>query len=53
MHVDHGPLHGLKHLSLHHQNLLHSWWRVDSVVVLSIVLGVGVVVPCVGHLKDR
>jgi hypothetical protein len=44
LHVDHGLLHSLKHLSLHHQNLLQGWWWVDSIVVLSI----GVVV----HLKN-
>jgi hypothetical protein len=53
LHVDHGLLHGLKHLSLHHQNLLQGWWRIGSVVVLSIVfLSVGIAVPCVDHLKD-
>jgi hypothetical protein len=45
-------LHGLEHLSLHHQNLLQGqgrqWWRVGSVVVLSV----GVAAPCVGHLKN-
>jgi hypothetical protein len=58
LHGDHGLLHGLKHLSLHHQNLLQGWWWVGNVLVLSIVvhsivLGVGVEGPCVGHLKDR
>jgi hypothetical protein len=48
LHVDHGLLHGLKHLSLDHQNLLWGRWRVGSVVVLSI----DVVVPCVDHLKN-
>jgi hypothetical protein len=58
LHVDHGLLHGLKYLSLHHQNMLQGQWQVGSVVVLSIVvhsiviLDVGVVVPCVDHLKN-
>jgi hypothetical protein len=47
LHFDHGLLHDLKHLSLHHQNLLQGRWRVSS-----IVLSVDVVVPCVNHLKD-
>jgi hypothetical protein len=56
--VDHGPQHGLKHLSLHHQNLLQSWWQVGSIVVLSIVvlsivvLDVDITVPYVDHLKN-
>jgi hypothetical protein len=54
LYVDHGLLHGLKHLSLHHQKLLQGRWRVGSIVVLSIVvLGVGVTVPCVDYLKNR
>jgi hypothetical protein len=54
LYVDHGLLHGLKHLRLHHQNLLQGWWWIGSVVVLSIVvLDVGIVVPCVDHLKNR
>jgi hypothetical protein len=54
LHVDHGLLHSLKHLCLHNQHLLKSrrrgWWRVDVLVVLSIVVPVVVVVaiPCVG-----
>jgi hypothetical protein len=53
LHVDHDLLHGLKHLSLHHQNLLHDQWWVGNVVVPNIiVLDVGVAVPCVGHLKN-
>jgi hypothetical protein len=58
LHVDHGLLHGLKHLSLHHQNLLQGQWWVGSVVVLNIVvrsivvLSVVVALPCVDHLKD-
>jgi hypothetical protein len=55
MHVDHGLLHSLKHLCLHHQHLLksrHRGWRwVDNLVVLSIV--VVVAVPCVGHIKYK
>jgi hypothetical protein len=55
LHSGHGLLHGLEHLSLHHQNLLQSQWgrRVSSIVVLTIVVRVGIVVPCVGHLKNR
>jgi hypothetical protein len=58
LHVDHGLLHGLKHLCLHSQHLLQSrrrgwrWVGVFGVVppiVLSIV--VGDTVPCVIHLK--
>jgi hypothetical protein len=45
MHVDHG----LEHLSLHHQDMLQGRWRFDSIVVL----GVGVAVPCVGHLDKQ
>jgi hypothetical protein len=53
LYVDHGLLHGFKHLSLHHQNLLEGRWRVGSVVVPSIViLSVDVAVPCVDHLKN-
>jgi hypothetical protein len=58
MQVDHGLLHGLKHLCLHSQHLLKSkqrgWWRVGVfVVVLPIVFGIvgGDTVPCVGQLK--
>jgi hypothetical protein len=50
LYVDHGLLHGLKHLSLYRQYLLKSWWgwqrRIGSIVVLSVVA-----VPCVGHLR--
>jgi hypothetical protein len=54
LHVDHGLLHGLEHLSLHHQNLLQGRWWVGSIVILSIiVLNVGIAVPCVDHLKNR
>jgi hypothetical protein len=50
LHVNHGLLHSLKHLSLQHQNLLQGRWGwVGSVVVLSV----GITVPCVGHLKSR
>jgi hypothetical protein len=48
LYIDHGLLHSLKHLSLHHQNLLQGRWWVSSIVVL----GVGVAVPCVDHLKN-
>jgi hypothetical protein len=59
MYVDHGLLHGLKHLCLHSQHLLKSrrrgWWWVGVIVivVLPIVLSIvgGDSVPCVGHLK--
>jgi hypothetical protein len=56
LHVDHGLLYSMKHLCLHHQHLLKSrrrgWWRVDILVVLSVVVPVVVVVvPHVGHLR--
>jgi hypothetical protein len=57
--VDHSLLHSLKHLCLHHQQLLKSrqrgWQRVDILVVLFVVVPVMVVVavPCVGHLKYK
>jgi hypothetical protein len=58
MQVDHGLLHGLKHLCFHSQHLLKSgqrgWWRIGIlVVVLPIVLSIvgSDTVPCVGHLK--
>jgi hypothetical protein len=58
MQVDHGLLHGLKHLCLHIQHLLKSkrrgWRRVGVlVVVLPTVFSIvgGDMVPCVGHLK--
>jgi hypothetical protein len=58
MQVDHGLLHGMKHVCLHSQHLLKSkrrgWRRVGIlVVVLSIVFSIigGNMVPCVGHLK--
>jgi ABC-type sulfate transport system permease subunit len=57
LHIDHGLLHGLKHLYLHSQHLFKSkrWGRrrVDILVVLPIVVLsiIFVVVPCVGHLK--
>jgi hypothetical protein len=58
MQVDHGLLHGLKHLSLHSQHLLKSkrrgWRQVGIlVVVLHIIFSIvgGDMVPCVGHLK--
>jgi hypothetical protein len=58
MQIDHGLLHGLKHLCLYSQHLLKSrrrgWWWVGIVVVvvLPIVLNVvvGGTVPCVNHL---
>jgi hypothetical protein len=58
MQVDHGLLHGLKHLCLHSEHLLKSKWRGWEqvgvlVVVLPIVLSIvgSNTVPCVGHLK--
>jgi hypothetical protein len=58
MQVDHGLLHGLKHLCLHSQHLLKSrrrgWRRIGLLVVLlPIIFSVigGDTVPCVGHLK--
>jgi hypothetical protein len=58
MQVNHGLLHGLKHLCLHSQHLLKSrqrrwWWVGIMVVVLPIVFTIvgGNVVPCVGHKK--
>jgi hypothetical protein len=58
MQVDHGLLHGLKHMCFHSQHLLKSKWRVWRwvgvlVVVLPIVLSIvgGETVPFVGHLK--
>jgi hypothetical protein len=59
LHVDHGLLLSLKHLCLHHQQLLKSRWRgwrrVDILVVLSVAVPVVVVVavPCIGHLKYK
>jgi hypothetical protein len=58
MQVDHGLLHGLKHLRLHSQHLPKSkwrgWQRVGVLVVLHrIVFNIvgSDTVPCVGHLK--
>jgi hypothetical protein len=58
LHVDHGLLHGLKHLCLHSQHFLKSkqrgWQRVGVlVVILPIVFSIvgDDTVPCVGHLK--
>jgi hypothetical protein len=54
MQVDHGLLHGLRHLRLHSQHLLKSRrWVGVLVVVLSIVFSVvgGDTVPYIGHLK--
>jgi hypothetical protein len=55
--VDHGLMHGLKHLCLHSQHLVKSrqtgWWRVGIlVVVLPIVFSIvgSDTVPCVGHM---
>jgi hypothetical protein len=60
LHVDHGLLHGLKHLCLHSQHLLKTrrrgWPRVDILFVLPIVvlsIVVVVKVSCVGHLKYK
>jgi hypothetical protein len=58
MQVNHGLLHGLKHLYLHCQRLLKSRWREwrrigALVVVLPIVLSVvgGDTILYVGHMK--
>jgi hypothetical protein len=57
LHVDHALLHGLEHLSLHHQNLLQVRWGrwvgsvfVLNIVVLSVVVfNVGIAIPCVDY----
>jgi hypothetical protein len=49
LHIDHCLLHGLEHLGLHHRYLLQGRWRVSSTTILII----GIVIPCVHHLKDR
>jgi hypothetical protein len=58
MQVDHGLLHGLKHLCVHSQHLLKSkqrgWrWVGVLVVVVPVVFSIvgGNRVPCVDHLK--
>jgi hypothetical protein len=56
--VGHDLLHSLKHLCLHSQHMLKSrrrgWWRIDILVVLSVVVPVVVAaVPYVGHLKYK
>jgi hypothetical protein len=58
MQVDHGLLHGLKHLRLHSQHLLKSkrrgWrWVGVLIVIPSIVFSIvgSDTVPCVGHMK--
>jgi hypothetical protein len=45
-------LHNLKHLGLHQQDLLQSrWgWQISNIVVL--VVGAGMLIPCVNHLID-
>jgi hypothetical protein len=56
LHSDHDLLHGLEHLILHHQNLLHGrwgWWVSNIVVFTVVVVSVGIAVPSVGHLKNR
>jgi hypothetical protein len=60
MQMDHGLLHGLKHLCLYSQHMLKSkrrgWGRVGVlVVVLPIVFSIvdGDTVPFVGHLRDE
>jgi hypothetical protein len=49
LHVGHGLLHGLQHLSLHYENLLMCWWwkRVGFVV---LVILIGTTVASVGYL---
>jgi hypothetical protein len=51
MHIGHRLLRSLKHLGLHHQDLLQRrrGWRIGSII---LIVGVGVVIPCVDHLKD-
>jgi hypothetical protein len=58
MQVDHGLLHGLKHLHLHSQHLLKSrrkGWQWVGVLVVVLLIDFSVVggdmVPCVGYLK--
>jgi t-SNARE complex subunit (syntaxin) len=58
MQIEHGILHGLKHLGLYSHHFLKSrrkgWRRIGIiVVVLLIVLNivVGSTIPCVDHLK--
>jgi hypothetical protein len=52
MHIGHRLLHNLKHLGLHQQDLLQSrWgWQISNIVVL--VVGAGMLIPCVNHLID-
>jgi hypothetical protein len=52
-HIDYGLLHGLKHLSLHDQNLFKYWWGwcVSNIIVPTIII-VGVAAPSVDHLKN-
>jgi hypothetical protein len=48
MHIGHRLLHSLKHFGLHHQDLLQGrwgWW-------VFLIVGVGLVIPCVDHLTD-
>jgi hypothetical protein len=51
MHIGHCLLHSLKHLGLHQQDLLQSrWgWLVGSIV---LIVGAGMLIPCVDHLTD-
>jgi hypothetical protein len=48
MHIAHHLFHSLKHLGLHQQDVLQSQrgWRVV------LVVGVGMVTPCVDQLMD-
>jgi hypothetical protein len=42
LHIDHYLLHGLEHLSLHHEYLLYGWWRwVSSIAILTIIVVAG------------
>jgi hypothetical protein len=48
LHVGHRLLHGLQHLSLHHQDLLKCWWWrwvVGSIIGI-VLIGVAVVSVC-------
>jgi hypothetical protein len=48
LHVGHSLLHGLRHVSLHYQNLLKCWWW--GWVGIIVVILIGTTVASVGHL---
>jgi hypothetical protein len=48
MHIGYHMLHSLKHLGLHHQDLLQGQWGWRVV----LVVGISLVIPCVDHLTD-